>query len=501
LEGVNCCGGVRKCLTLPNCAPVQAECAAGVCCGGIPRILDDDRFLPFLGKRLAVATSRAVLPTNPSFPSIQSEAVVRIVDLDESIFVLDTNIAAPKYHGPAGNEWTHKRLGSVFGITLDASGNIFVAATSAYNGDSFPAPGPFPSGTIWRLDGGTGMPTVFAQLPNFQDPGLVADGYPTEAFPALGDVAYDCRFNQFFATNLEDGKIYRLKGGTANMIGSIVSTYDPFTADDSKPGFAPLSERLVAVKVHNNRVYYSVWKEDCGNPSPTETNEVWSVGLNPTTGDFLNDNRLELQLPPLAGMNFANPIFDISFSREGKLLLAERTMHCDPFSTSLIPNAFCGSASLKTSAAATLSAAHAARVLEYECGSGEVRWKLSDPFQALPYKFNVGNLINSTAQCEVATAGWPANAAGGVDYDYSKGPKYTVWCTGDSLLPYTGANPPYFIPYGLQGFMPVGGGMTVVNGPTTAVAIDLNDIMLGFPNQFSDKAEIGDVEIVCPAQR
>lgn len=90
----------------------------------------------------------------------------------------------------------------------------------------------------------------------------------------------------------------------------------------------------------------------------------------------------------------------------------------------------------------------------------------------------------------------PANAAGGIDYDYSIGWKYTVATTGDALLPWTG-----YIPYGLQLFPPTGGGMDVQNSTTgahDAVAIDLNGIM-GITNP-ADKSQIGDVEIVCPRQ-
>ncbi|MDQ1591479.1 MAG: hypothetical protein QOG71_2106 [Pyrinomonadaceae bacterium] len=483
-DDLNCCSGLKKCITLPACgAPPAQTCATGKCCGGAPRI-HDQAFIPFVGKRLAVTTSRATQPTNPLFPPIQSEAVLRVVDLTETSFVTNTNVPAPMYYGPASSPWTRKNLGTIFGVTLDQNGNIFVAATSAYNGDYYPS-GP---GTVYRIDGSTGAISIFAQLPNFQDPLLNIQNYQNEAWPALGDVAYDCRYDQFFVTDLEDGKIYRLKGNTLNNVtGTTLNTFDPFAADNGAPGFAPRGERLVAVETHNGRVYYSVWKEDCGNGNSnnTDSNEIWSVALD-GTGNFVpTDNRRELSLPDLPGKNFSNPVFDISFSREGRMLLGERTMRCNPFTGPSIPaNEHCDSNMLTAYAASTLAAAHASRALEYVCVGDTNEWRLSPPTAPLPWKFNIGNVINSSSQCQLGAAGLPANAAGGVDYDYSNA-QYTVWTTGDSLLP---SSVP--IPYGLQGFLPTGGGMT------TAISIDLNGILL--PGTFTDKAQIGDVEIVCP---
>jgi hypothetical protein len=189
------------------------------------------------------------------------------------------------------------------------------------------------------------------------------------------------------------------------------------------------------------------------------------------------------------------------------MLVGERTMHCDPdqHNNPRTPaNAKCYGGTVPAYAAATLSAAHAARVLEYLCNGNTGGWTLSSPYlyigtssggnKILPYRFNVGNLVNATQQCGLAMAFLPANAAGGVDYDYSIGPKYTVATTGDALLPWTG-----YIPYGLQLFPPTGGGMDVQNSSTGAhgaVAIDLNGIM-GITDP-ADKSQIGDVEIVCP---
>jgi hypothetical protein len=352
------------------------------------------------------------------------------------------------------------------------------------------------------------VPSVYAQLPNFSDPTL-AGIFPNtlnETYPALGDIADDCRFGDFFVTNLENGKIYRLKSGnpSTNLTGSVASTFDPFLPDNPVPGFAPLGERVGAIKVHNGRVYYGRWVEDCGNPGgATHPNEIWSVALNTATGDFVpSTNRLELQLPPLnptlpAGQQFSNPVFDISFSPSGDLLVAERTMHYDPVynvgSASLTPaNAKCNTGSVPPYAAATLSAAHASRMLEYICAGSAGGWTLSSNFMTLPYKFNIGNPVNNINLCPLAAAYLPANAAGGADYDFSNGGIYTRFGTGDALLSLSGP-----IPYGLQGFPPTGGGMALYNGTAIdAVAIDLNGILSS--GNWTDKSQVGDVDIVCP---
>lgn len=428
-EMKECCA-VEQCVTLPECG-LTAACANGVCCARAPAYANTN----FTGQKIAAVTG---------WNQISSSPALTVFDMTGAFTVggsATPNNTPPSYNGPSSSKWTMTNLGSVFGVAIDHLGNIYVTATSAYSGDSFPQG----SGRIYKIANGTGAISNFnaVQLPNTFD--TAANSYP-----ALGNISFDCARKQFFVTNEEDGKIYRL-----DMSGTVVSTYDHGTPDTGAPGFAPLGERLWAVKVFNNRVYYSVWKEDCSHPNPTSNNEIWSVGLN-LLGNFnTSDVRKEVTIPDLPGTNFSNPTSDISFSRDGKMLLAERTMMGDTN-----PNA------------------HASRVLEYACTlSG---WTLTSAFTGFPYRYNVG-IGSVTSQCPIPSSDQPSNAAGGNDYDYDVSAGFRVWATGDALQ-----FSPLFI-YGFQGFSLAGG--TVSN----SALIDLDG-----NTTDSAKTQIGDVAVSCP---
>jgi hypothetical protein len=453
-NNLNCCSEIDKCITLPSCgaATPTAACAAGICCARAPKYVNSN----ITGQKMAAMTGWS------------QKEVLTVFDMSgANAFLTNANNTPAKYNGPPGSPWTMANLGSIFGLTIDHLGNIYVTASSAYNGDVYPQ-GP---GRIYKIADGTGAISNFnaVPLPNSPDPAIVAAGRPSDAFPALGNISFDCGHKQFFVTNEDDGRIYRL-----DTLGTVVSTFDHATGIRTgngnpeigdQPGFAPLGERLWAVQVHNNRVYYSVWKEDCGNrnSNPAIKNEIWSVGIN-VAGDFnTSDKRLELTVPDLSGADFSNPTSDISFSRDGRLLLAERTMGCSSASS-------CGGPAL----AATTVNAHASRVLEYTCEPSG--WRLVAPISGSLYKYNIG--IAASSACPVMTA-QPANAAGGIDYDYDPSAAYGMWATGDALK---------FSPliYGLQG-VPFAGG-TVTN----SALVDWLGLLQG------DKTRIGDVEVSCP---
>lgn len=426
------CCSAEVCVSLPECGIAEA-CANGVCCARAPAY----GHTTFTGQKIAAVTG-----WNPN----SSDAALTVFDLSgANAFNLggssNPNNTPPAYNGPASSKWTMANLGSVFGVAVDHLGNIYVTASSAYGGDSFPQG----SGRIYKIANGTGAISNFnaVQLPNALDTS-------TNSWPALGNISFDCARKQFFVTNEEDGKIYRL-----DLSGTVVSTYDHGAPDNGAPGYAPLGERLWAVKVFNNRVYYSVWKEDCGHPNPSSNNEVWSVGIN-LLGNFdASDVRKEVTLPDLTGTNFSNPTSDISFSRDGKMLLAERTMMSD-----------------------TLPNAHASRVLEYACSPSG--WSLTSAVSGFPYKYNVG-IGSLTSSCPIPGAGQPANSAGGNDYDYDVSATFRMWATGDALK-----FSPLFV-YGFQGFPLTGGSVN------NSALIDLDGITDG-----SAKTQIGDVAISCP---
>ncbi|MBK7160269.1 MAG: hypothetical protein IPH77_17480 [Ignavibacteria bacterium] len=58
----------------------------------------------------------------------------------------------------------------------------------------------------------------------------------------IGNICFDKWHHQMFATNHEDGKIYRVKD--VSGVGQVSSWYDPFLPDDKVPGFAIRGELL-----------------------------------------------------------------------------------------------------------------------------------------------------------------------------------------------------------------------------------------------------------------
>jgi hypothetical protein len=373
------------------------------CCAQPPALGQVEH--PFLSSNLLVATRQA----SGVYP-----VCVVIYDLGSPLPapLEDTNWnTITRWSGP-NNTWNQDSLGTVFGLTLDKYGNIFVTHTSCYAPDAIAQVLGGAAGGIYRIDANTAKITTFCVLPNAAD-GSVSPG---ENRPGLGNISYDCRHDQFFVTDLEDGRIYRIKANGVNgATGTVQETFDPLAPDDGSPGWAPAGERLWGVQVHGDRVYYAVWAETVGEPSATAANEIRSVGLLPS-GAFdtsAGSDRHELYVPPRINSNASNPVSDISFSAAGRMLLGERGV------TQL-----------------TIPTAHEARVLEYECVGG--CWLPANPFA-------IGIIT-------------PENSAGGVDYDrfpYTGSQLGRVWATGDALH---GAIPPYTdVLYGIQGFRPSGG--------------------------------------------
>lgn len=338
------------------------------------------------------------------------------------------NWPAPMYHHP---RWTVHELGEVFGVTLDPWGNIYVASTIVY-GNRFLSPS---SGKIFRLDAATGDPSLFATLPNS---GI-----------GLGNLCYDRWHNRIFVTNFEDGTIYRL-----SQAGAVLDSYDPLDPDDGRPGLAPLGERLWGVGVYKDRLYYSVWGEECNHQLRSELYdvEIRSVGLDGDGAILPATDRREIRPPSLNTMTAcSSPVSDITFSGTGTMLVAERSMGID-----VSPNA------------------HVSRVLEYTpLSSG---W--SDP-----RIYRIGEYFNGD------------NSAGGADYAYGgfdpitgalTGCEETFWASGDALR--YDLRDEFFV-YGIARVR-----VGVDNSTTSATTshyIDLNGV-----TNVSDKTQIGDVAVV-----
>lgn len=259
--------------------------------------------------------------------------------------------------------WSFSSLGNVFGATIDRDRYIYVTASSMFpptlylrttSSSALPTYVSFQSGVgalaggnavagagyVYKLDRTTGAASVFAQLPqqsttlNYQTfigATNISLGTRTGG-PGLGNIAYDDWHNQFFVTNFEDGKIYRLSSA-----GATLSTFDYGTADNGAAGMPALGDRTWAVAVHNGRLYYSVWTDvlcstgDCYPGSttyyPQSTNikpSIRSVAINPTTGNFVpGSDMLEWNG---AQLQFTMPISDIAFDVDGRMLIAQKAV-------------------------------------------------------------------------------------------------------------------------------------------------------------------------------
>ncbi|MBL9168513.1 MAG: hypothetical protein JNN07_12290 [Verrucomicrobiales bacterium] len=277
--------------------------------------------------------SGATVPPNLSFP-------FGLVDLRTpplpKYTVQGTTAALwnpPMYHHP---DWSAQRLGCVFGITIDSTGNIYVAAHSLFVpywgapffgnpylqfgtiGGSNPIQS---SGTIYRIDALTGVVTVFVVLPQQADPNLP---WNSAAGPGIGNLTYDEAHDQLFATNLEDGRIYRIT--KSGLVGTISGVFDPLAPDNGLPGMPPLGDRLWAIEASGGQLFYSVWNQ--GTASNPQV--IRSVGILP--GGALNPSSdiAVLTVTPTsaaAAGYLSTPVSDLSLSRDGlTMTLAERGM-------------------------------------------------------------------------------------------------------------------------------------------------------------------------------
>ena len=195
------------------------------CCEAAPRFTAA-AYAPFLGHPVMVGTF-----WNDSTGVLGTPYVLQVVDLFNPPLGRDCPLPsnpgqvdwnAPKYRA-AG--WTTDSLGLVFGLTLDRYGNIYVTHTSCYNyppSDNVGFGGP---GAIYRIDAVTGFVSLFARLPNHKDP-AVSPG--VDAFPGLGNITYDCDHDQFFVSDIEDGRIYRLKSTNPSNASPATVLPNPF---------------------------------------------------------------------------------------------------------------------------------------------------------------------------------------------------------------------------------------------------------------------------------
>lgn len=162
-----------------------------------------------------------------------------------------TTTSGPQVTATYPTNWNANDIGQIFGITIDNNENVYLASSDIYFSVGR---GDVPStstntATIYQCNPGSGFTAVpFITLPSTND-----------ALNDIGNIAYDKVNDQIFATNLEDGKIYRISISTA----TILETYDPWTDDslDVTPiGIVEQDERIWAIGVNyesgNVKVYF-----------------------------------------------------------------------------------------------------------------------------------------------------------------------------------------------------------------------------------------------------
>ena len=403
------------------------------CCSPPLQISAQNLSLP-LSPGVAVVTCFAGTVDNFSNIAINpDDYVVGLIDIrTPPPNLIGKNWTPPMYHHP---KWTARHLGQVFGLALDHKSNMYVCASATY-GIPFTQPdvglwGPGGPGAIYRLDQLTGEPTLFAQLPN--------------SGAGLGNIAFDRTLLQFFVTNLEDGKIYRL-----DMDGNVLSNFDPFAPDDGRSGIVERGEWIWGIGVNDGRVFYARWNEDWRNRFFPEENELWSIGLD-RTGEFVpSTNRKEFDIinfPWTKRENRSSGVADIAFAPDGRMLLAEVTFFRDIGVTEFF-----------------------GRLLEYR---------------------SEGNGWSAAKTIYVGAPESGTNAQGGVDYGYdntlpvSQGGCYgSIWATGNPLIEDNVANA------GIAGIPAEGN--TRLNAGETSFFVDVDGVLT--KDEYL-KSLMGDIEI------
>jgi gliding motility-associated-like protein len=369
--------------------------------------------------------------------------------------LLTTNSADP-------SQFKVSRMGSVFGVTIDRTGNFYVTSCGTYNLPSV-VEGTAGAAGIYRVNALDWSVDDFVTTVNA--PTSTSTTQIPNTGCGLGNINYDPFNNQLFVTNFEDGKIYRL-----DMSGNILSKHDPFTADNAAPGFADLGELPYGVAVTrdglgNTRLFFSVW---CANaympggppPAPRDKNCIYSIGLD-ANGDFTGTAQFEYQVEDFSSqwspLGPGCVISSLNFSADGKLLVAERSM----LDMSML-------------------SAHNSRVYILENSTGT--WILERWLQ-------IGVIGLDDQIC--------ANTSGGADFGFydddaspgvNAGCEQLVWSSSDAIK-YDAYNPdgsPHKV-YGLTGVKRSGNSMIATDPDyvyTTSYMIDLNGDLTDQPKTW-----------------
>lgn len=207
------------------------------------------------------------------------------------------------------SDWLVSSIGNVYGTAINQStAEVFVTASSNYGSKiglsalnspsvlnygsiASPANATEAAGRVYRIDPITGAVTVFATLPqqttNIEHWDCERDNQDYDRSSTgvgLGNIAYDKVHNQFFVTNVEDGRIYRL-----SATGAILDSYDPGTLDNNGVGITDLEDIPygLAIEPGSQRLFYGVVDEGSNansNFANAGAPSIYSIDLNATGG-------------------------------------------------------------------------------------------------------------------------------------------------------------------------------------------------------------------------
>ena len=272
---------------------------------------------------------------------------------------LDVTNSVDMYHHPS---WYIDTIGNIFGVAINPNtGDYFATASSNYSNlffgfDAILRYGDLAGGTasgnndfaaggaVYKMDAVTGQATVFALLPQqsstivYRDCDFDEMVIRTNSGLGLGNIAYDETYNQYFVTNIEDGRIYRL-----DATGTILDSYDPFAEDNGNAGISSLNELVygIAREPGSDRLFFGTVRQ--APTSGTNLIAVYSIDLtmtgsfpgtldnsnniNGSIDNYLNATEtLHFRVPTSnPNSNVIESVSDLSFAPNGDLLLGKRT--------------------------------------------------------------------------------------------------------------------------------------------------------------------------------
>ena len=290
------------------CDSLQADpngpgTVCGTCCQGVPSVTG-------YSKPIMLSTDYSFDPNGGG--GDPAKRVVRVFEIGSPPAAPAIWTTVPRFDMAS---WNIGTVGTVFGVTVDDVGNIYLAHTAIFFSNETGSLGGS-TGAVTMINGATGAPSLLVNLPNS------ANG------PGLGNLTWSCGRKNLYVTNFEDGRIYRVDPA-APAASRIKSAWDFATdtldtsggAEAGDPvGIAPYGERVWAVADGGDRLFFSVWNSDSGAPA----NTIWSVQLNGSGDPIAGTKTIEI-VQNQATIRRA-PVSDIAIDAECCLYTAQRTM-------------------------------------------------------------------------------------------------------------------------------------------------------------------------------